>query len=239
MKIRRIWLIQWLCMLGYWFLRALLATVHCKYWRSGADFRPSVQDTSTHYVYAFWHEYLLIPMVGFSHSSVRILASQHADGTIVGEISKHLRMGLVQGSTTRGGVEALRKLLRPGRFRHVGVTPDGPRGPRRKLQLGIIYLAARLGWPIVAVGVGVDRPWRLRSWDRFCIPRPFHRATVVTMDAIAVPPNLDREGWELYRRKVEDALNSATALAERAADTARKPRFDVPATESSSDTLAA
>jgi lysophospholipid acyltransferase (LPLAT)-like uncharacterized protein len=231
MKIRKPWVIQSLCMLGFWFLRALLATVFCKYWRTDRDFRPAALKPHEQYIYALWHEYLLVPMVHFSHSSVRLLISQHSDGLIVAEICKHLRMGSVRGSSTRGGVQAIRRLLRPGRYRSLAVTPDGPRGPRREVQLGIIYLAARLGWPIVPVGVGSRRPWRLGSWDRLASPRPYHRAAVITAEPLIVPSDLDREGLELYRQKLEDILNALTSKAERTAATGRRPLLTAVQTE--------
>jgi len=223
MKIRKPWVIQTLCMLGYWLLRMLLATVFCKYWRTGQDFRPVNLKRNECYIYAMWHEYLLVPIVEFSHSSARLLVSKHTDGLIVAEMCKHLRMGVVRGSSTRGGVEALRRLLRPGRYRCLAVIPDGPRGPRRKVQPGIIYLASKLGWPIVPVGIGYQNPWRLRSWDRLAIPKPFHPAAAVSAEPFVVPGNLDRDGLETYRQKLEATLESLTAQAEWAAATGRNP----------------
>jgi lysophospholipid acyltransferase (LPLAT)-like uncharacterized protein len=223
MKIRRLWVIKTICLVGFWFLRALLATVHCKYWRSGRDFRPAILRTEERYIYALWHEYLVVPIVYFNHPSCRLLISQHADGEITAEITKHLRMGVVRGSSTRGGVEAIRQLLRPGRYRCVAVTPDGPRGPRRHVQPGIIYLASKLGWPIVAVGFGYRNPWRLGSWDRLAIPKPYQPAAAVTSELLVVPANLDRNGIELYRQKLEDSLHALTAKAEWAAANERNP----------------
>jgi lysophospholipid acyltransferase (LPLAT)-like uncharacterized protein len=170
-----------------------------------------------------WHEYMLVPMVEFHHSSARLLLSQHADGLIVAEFCKHMRMGVVRGSSTRGGIQAIRQILRPGRFRTLAVTPDGPRGPRRQVQSGIIYLASRLGWPIVAVGVGYKNPWRLRSWDRLAIPKPFHPAAFATSEPLVVPGDLDRAGLETYRQKLEKLLHELTAKAEMAAATGRTP----------------
>jgi lysophospholipid acyltransferase (LPLAT)-like uncharacterized protein len=227
MKIRRMWVIQSLCLLGCWLLQLLLATVFCKYWRFGRDYRPAVLKPHQRYIYALWHEYLLVPIVHFSHSSARLLVSQHADGLIVAEICKHLRMGVVRGSSTRGGVEAIRRILRPGRYRCLAVTPDGPRGPRRQVQLGVIYLAARLGWPIVAVGIGYRRPWRLRSWDRLAIPRPFHPAAVISTEPLTVPPDLGRHEMELYRQKLQAMLDALTEKAESAAATGKKPAAPV------------
>jgi lysophospholipid acyltransferase (LPLAT)-like uncharacterized protein len=217
-------MVQTLCILGYWLVRALLATVPSKYWRTGRDFRPVILDHRQRYIYVMWHEYLFVPLITFAHSRVRLLVSKHSDGQIVAEMCKHLRMGTVCGSTNKGGVEAVRQLLKPSRYRYLAVVPDGPRGPRRKVQPGVIYLAARLGWPIVPVGIGYYNPWRLRSWDRLAIPKPYHRAAVVSSEALVVPANLDRDGLELYRRKLEDQLNILTAQAEEAAHTGKRPQ---------------
>ena len=88
MKIRRPWVIQTICLLGYWLVRALLATVFCKYWRTGRDFRPSILKPNERFIYAMWHEYLIVPMIHFNTTKARILVSQHADGLIVAEFSK-------------------------------------------------------------------------------------------------------------------------------------------------------
>ena len=223
MKIRRSWMIQTLVMLGFWFLRALLATVFCKYWRTGRDFRPYVLKPHQRVIYAMWHEYLLVPIIHFHHPRACLLISQHADGSIVAEICKHLRMATMRGSSTRGGVEAVRRLLKPGRTRMLAVTPDGPRGPRRQVHPGVIYLASRLGWPIIPVGFGYRNPWRLKSWDRLAVPKPYSRAAMVTAKPLLVPADLDRDALETYRRKLEDTLIDLTAKAERAAASGKRP----------------
>jgi hypothetical protein len=94
------------------------------------------------------------------------------------------------------------------------ITPDGPRGPRRKLAPGAIFVASRLELPLVVMGYAYDRPWRFNSWDRFALPRPFSRARAVVSPEITVPRNLDREGLEHYRQKMEDLLNRLTTEAE-------------------------
>jgi lysophospholipid acyltransferase (LPLAT)-like uncharacterized protein len=148
---------------------------------------------------------------------VHVLISQHADGQLIAEVCRHLGFRTVRGSTTRHGVEALRQMLKAARRAHLGITPDGPRGPRRQVQPGLVYVAAKTGLPIVPAGFAYDRPWRARSWDRFAMPRPWSRATCVTADPITVPAELTREGLEEYRRRVEEALLSATDAAERLA----------------------
>jgi hypothetical protein len=98
---------------------------------------------------------------------------------------------------------------------HVAITPDGPRGPRRELAQGAVFLASRMGLPIVPMGLGYDRPWRLKSWDRFAVPRPFSRARGVVGPEIHIPADLDRAGIESHRLAVERILNDLTGEAER------------------------
>jgi lysophospholipid acyltransferase (LPLAT)-like uncharacterized protein len=83
------------------------------------------------------------------------------------------------------------------------------------VQKGLIYLSSRLGLPIVPAGFGCERPWRLRSWDRFIVPRPFTRARCVTCEPIQVPPGAERGLLETYRQYVEERMLDVTEQAER------------------------
>jgi lysophospholipid acyltransferase (LPLAT)-like uncharacterized protein len=94
------------------------------------------------------------------------------------------------------------------------VTPDGPRGPRRHVHQGIAYLASRTGLPIVGAGMAYHNPWRARSWDRFCVPRPFSTAACVAPEPVFVPPDADRDTIEACRLEVERRMNEATREAE-------------------------
>jgi hypothetical protein len=174
------------------------------------------------YIYVFWHEYLLLPLAFRGGSDIAILVSQHRDADILSYAARHLRVRLVRGSTRRGGAAAVRQLLRQGGRLHLTITPDGPRGPRRRLAPGAVYLASRLGLPLVLVGMGYDRPWRLGSWDRFAVPRPYCRARVVAGPAVHVPPELDRKSLEEFREKVERLLNRLTEEAEAWAASGRR-----------------
>jgi lysophospholipid acyltransferase (LPLAT)-like uncharacterized protein len=162
-----------------------------------------------------WHETVLL---GASiKAPIHVLISQHADGELIAQVCRRLGIGVVRGSSTRGGSRALLGLIRRGRQTHLVVTPDGPRGPRRHVQPGLVFLAAVTGLPIVPVGIGFTAAWRARSWDRLAIPKPWSRAVVVFAPEISVPPNLDRAELERYRQRIEAALHRVTAEAERRA----------------------
>jgi lysophospholipid acyltransferase (LPLAT)-like uncharacterized protein len=217
MKIRSPWLIKAAGFTAAWAVRAWVGTVRFRYRPLGPDVDPRSPECQGRYIYAFWHENMLLPAYHYSCPEVHVLISQHADGQLIAEVCRHLGLRTVRGSTTRGGVEAVRQMLRVASNSHLVITPDGPRGPRRQVQPGLVYLAARTGLPIVPAGVGYDRPWRTRSWDRFAVPRPWSHGTCVTGEPIRVPADLGRDEIEQYRRQVEEALLRVTEEAERLA----------------------
>jgi len=111
---------------------------------------------------------------------------------------------------------------------HMAITPDGPRGPRRRLAQGAVFLASRLQLPIVPMGLGVDRPWRTPTWDRFAVPRPGSRARAVVGPEIFIPPNLDRRQIELRRLGVEHLLTQLTVEAENWAESGEQRSGSLP-----------
>ncbi len=201
----------------------LLASTTVRTWMSTLDYKAAFYDPSVdpvnekcqgQKIYIFWHEYILFPLHMRGHANLSMLLSQHRDADILLEVAKHMGFQFVRGSTSSGGTSALRELSRRGQSMHLAITPDGPRGPRRTLAQGPIYLSSKLGMPLVAMGFGYDNPWRLGSWDRFAVPKPYSHARAVVSPAMVMPPDLDREGVEHYRLEVETMLNRLTCEAE-------------------------
>jgi lysophospholipid acyltransferase (LPLAT)-like uncharacterized protein len=195
----------------------------CSFYDPAVD--PVNPDYSGQKIYIFWHEYILFPLYLRGNNNLVMLLSQHRDAEILSRTAYHMGFECVRGSTFRGGAKALRELMEQSRGRNLTITPDGPRGPRRKLAQGSIYLASKLGLPIVAMGFGYDNPWRMHSWDQFAIPRPYSRARAVVSPAIHLPSDLDRAGIEHYRQRVEVLLNRLTDEAEAWA-CAGTPKFN-------------
>jgi len=165
-------------------------------------------------IYIFWHENILFPLYLRGHCDLAMLLSRHRDADVLARVAHHLGFHCVRGSTYRGAAAAVRNMLRRSGNRNLTITPDGPRGPRRKMAPGAVYLASRLGLPLVAMGLGYDRPWRARSWDRFAIPRPHSQARAVVSPPVHVPADLSRDGIEHYRAGSEALLNELTECAE-------------------------
>ncbi|MDO4583720.1 MAG: lysophospholipid acyltransferase family protein [Planctomycetia bacterium] len=191
------------------------ATLDARYHVAEADVDPKGDWVCQPMIYAFWHEYLLLPVGFFGHCRMVSLTSQHRDAEIATHLAEFMGFRIFRGSRSRGGTEALRRLLAMGQEGyHLTMMPDGPKGPRRKMSLGTIFLASRLGFPIIPTGIGVDRPWRFHSWDRFAVPRPFSRVRILGKEKIWIPPHLKRSELEEFQHLVEERLQAATREAE-------------------------
>lgn len=204
-------------------LGGLLAAATVRTWMSTLDYKAAFYDPAVdpvdyrcdgRKIYIFWHEYILFPLHMRGYADLAMLLSRHRDADILLEVARHMGFNCVRGSSFAGGAAALRELERKAESMHLAITPDGPRGPRRVLAQGPIYLSSKLNMPIVAMGFGYSNPWRLGSWDRFAIPKPYSRARAVVSPAMSIPADLDRDGVEHYRVQVETMLNRLTLEAE-------------------------
>lgn len=149
-----------------------IQVVHEERWRE-------VYEAKRPHVFLLWHEALLPLLWQHRNQGVAIVVSEARDGQYLSDLAAGLGYGAVRGSSTRGGARALlgavRELQAGG---SVAFTPDGPRGPRRELKPGVVAAAQRGGGVIVPIHAEADRAWRLHSWDRFMIPKPFARVRI-------------------------------------------------------------
>jgi lysophospholipid acyltransferase (LPLAT)-like uncharacterized protein len=171
-------------------------------------------------IYAVWHgRILMVPWLTArlrrtrGARAVRVLASRSRDGELVARWVARFGLTVVRGSSSRGGAGALRALAASVRAgEDVAVVPDGPRGPRERLQPGLVVLASVTGAPVVPLAFAARPARRLASWDRFLVPLPFARAAVVFGKAATVARDADRE---TARADLERALREVTETADR------------------------
>jgi lysophospholipid acyltransferase (LPLAT)-like uncharacterized protein len=215
MKIRHPLLIKAMGFAIAWLVRLWIGTLRYRYRPMGANLDPMRPQLRGRYLYAFWHENILVPAYHYGRRDIHVLISEHADGQMIAEACRHLGFRVVRGSATRGGARAIRQMVRRSRSAHLAITPDGPRGPRRRIQPGVIYLAALTGLPIVPFGISFERAWRMPSWDRFAVPCPWSGAVCVTAEPITVPENIRKDQLEPYRLRVQQAMDAASEAAER------------------------
>jgi hypothetical protein len=171
-------------------------------------------------IYAVWHgRILMVPWANarlrakLGARAPRVLASRSRDGELVARWVTRFGLGVVRGSSSRGGATALRLLAAAVRAgEDVAIVPDGPRGPRGHVQPGTVALAALTGAPIVPVAFAARPARRLSSWDEFLVPLPFARAALVFGPLVEIKRDADRER---ARVGIEQALVDVTAAADR------------------------
>ncbi len=145
-------------------------------------------------IFVFWHSRILPLTYIHRKQGIVVLVSEHKDGEYIARIIERMGFGTSRGSSTRGGVKGLKGLVRAAREGHdLGFTPDGPRGPPRKLKPGTLAAARITGAPIVPIAVGGPRVWRLGTWDRHVVPKPFSRITVRYGEPRIVPRDASEE----------------------------------------------
>ena len=166
-------------------------------------------------IYAFWHNRILAITAAFlrvyphGRRGVLVLTSASKDGMWLGALAARLGMGSVRGSSSRRGAAAMLELIEKVQLGHdIAITPDGPRGPRYELGPGMIYLAQRARIPIIPIHAHFGKCWRLKTWDGFCIPKPFSRLDVTLAEAVTIPAELDEAEFEAERRKIESLLRA-------------------------------
>jgi len=215
--------------LAVWtFVRGWMSTLDYQAFCYDRTVDPAHEDFEGPAIFIFWHEYIPCPVYLRPHCNVAMLVSRHRDAEWLSQAARLMGFDTVRGSTKRGGDAALRELSRRGHVMNLGITPDGPRGPRRRLAAGSIYLSSKMGIPLVPFGIGYHKPWRMPTWDRFAVPRPYSRARLIVGPRVQIPPNLNREEIERHREHAERLLNRLTAEAESWADCGERRRGQTP-----------
>lgn len=166
---------------------------------------------------AFWHNRLMLISAAWPRPRpLAMVMSEHGDSRILGIAVADYVTRPIWGSSRRGPAAALKGMLQALRDGvSVGITPDGPRGPRMRCRRGVVQAAMRTGAPIVPAAWSVSSRTVARSWDRFVIAWPFGRGVIVYGPPIRVPADADAAAVEACRRAVEDALIAVTAEADR------------------------
>lgn len=174
-------------------------------------------DEGKPFILCFWHgRLLMMPYCWDRSKTIHMLISQHRDGQLIANTVAHFGIKTAAGSSSKGGAGALRvmlKALKAGEY--VGITPDGPRGPRMRASDGIVSVARMSGAPILPATFGISGGRVLGSWDRFLVAWPFARGVIVWGEPIEVARDADADALADARQRVEDGLNAVTAEADR------------------------
>jgi len=208
----KFWLYRWvLPYAGVMVVKALAATYRIRIIDPGDEQRAIQRYRNL--IYATWHQRFFPGISVFlDRKPIAVMISQSRDGEMIARVAEKFGWEPVRGSSTRGGVAALRKLRALAshgyNFAHI---VDGPKGPFGEVKPGLLYLARMVGKPIVPTSTSAEKRWIFNSWDRFMVPKPFSRILIRFGEPIDIPPKIDSEALEQKRLLVEKRLKELNA----------------------------
>jgi lysophospholipid acyltransferase (LPLAT)-like uncharacterized protein len=195
-------------------------------WRVEGEGNLQFEGAGRRPIMAFWHGRILTATYYFRNRAIVVMISENFDGEWIARIIQAFGYGTSRGSTSRGGQRALLQLKRQMEAgKPAGFAVDGPRGPARKVQPGVVWLAKLTGNPVVPFHMEASSYWSLGSWDRTQIPKPFSTVALTVGAPIHVPGDATESIIEAKRLEVEAALAS---LEQRAAALLRDSRTPTP-----------
>jgi len=152
------------------------------------------------FILAFWHgQLMMIGHVWKSKAVLNMLASSHSDGRFGAYIAGHFNLKNVS-IMSKNKSPSLRKVFKILKDRnYIGITPDGPRGPNKKVSEGIIKIAIHSQVPIIPLGFASNKNLKLKSWDSFLITYPFSKyGTVSSSFSMRPTISLKRSSWNFF-----------------------------------------
>jgi lysophospholipid acyltransferase (LPLAT)-like uncharacterized protein len=186
----------------------LLGEVLGRTWRFSMDDPCGLDpfhDSGKGRMYTFWHSHLLPLAFFFRNTGKTAVISQSRDGARAAAVAARWGHTVIHGSSSRGGAPAVRACIRELRNgNNIVITPDGPRGPRETVKKGVAQIALIAGASVVPVSALPEKAWRLGSWDRFCIPKPFTR--IVIRLGAPIEPGTDRKAVDSLAARIQEAL---------------------------------
>jgi lysophospholipid acyltransferase (LPLAT)-like uncharacterized protein len=143
----------------------------------------------------------------YRHHHPRLMISQSRDGELIAGVAALTGWGVVRGSSSRDGRRALEEMVAHLKESRLAAhVVDGPRGPAGIVKSGVIRLAQGAGASIVPAYLEAPQAWHARSWDRFCVPKPFSRVTIRFGDPLTLPPGTDRPTVEAQQKRLEAVM---------------------------------
>ena len=197
---------------GYPLINALGHTLR---WRvDGREHLDAVIASGRQPIMAFWHGRILPATFYFRRRGIVVITSENFDGEWIARIIERFGYGTARGSTTRGGIKAMLKLVRDMEAgKPAGFTVDGPRGPARIVQPGAVWLARETGNPVLPFHCEAASYWTANSWDRTQVPKPFTTVALAIGEPLYVTGGASAAQLEESRDQVQQRL---IALEDRA-----------------------
>ena len=205
------WFGPWL---AYWTIKILGKTIRFEV--VNPEIPRSFLEKGTPAIGAFWHgRLLMMPFAYYPGRKLSFLVSPHRDGQVVGKAIQRFGFQAILGSTTRKGFTAFKNMLKVHESgADIAITPDGPSGPRYRVQIGVVELARLTGRPVVPITFSASKRKIFNTWDRFLLPYPFSKGVFVWGEPVTVDRHGDRHHLEEKRVLLEKRLNELTERAD-------------------------
>ena len=216
MKIRSRWLNLVLSWTATVCLRLLFLLVRVEHHCVAPEGTPYVNPMGKQrFTFSMWHDHIVLAAFSLKTHSLAGLISQHRDGGYLADSVMMAGIRPVRGSTSRGGLEAVRELLSLPEL-HLAMTPDGPRGPRRQMKEGIIYISSRSGRPAVPCALLADRFWSVGGgWTDMIIPKPFSRIVLIAGTPLVIPEETPREELSAWADLLQLEMSRLEAIGQQ------------------------
>ena len=204
---------KFLAYLGYLYI--LFVGITSKIEFNNENFSNKMWNDRKPFILAFWHGQLM--MIGYawkSKETLNMLASSHSDGRFGAYIAGHsnLKNISIEAKNKSPSLRQIFKILNNGDY--LGVTPDGPRGPKKKVSEGIIKIAVNSQVPIIPLGFASSKNFKLKSWDSFLITYPFSKCKFVWGEPIFIPSKTSDSELEQYKIYLEEKINLCVSMAQ-------------------------
>ena len=169
------------------------------------------------FILCFWHgRLLMMPLSWNKKKKINVLISTHSDGQLLSKTVKHFNIETITGSSSKGGSEAIRNIIKSLKSGiSIGMTPDGPRGPRMKVNSAIIKIASLTGHKIVPLSYSVKKKFFLNSWDKFLVALPFGKGCFIWGKPIKIKKNISTNEDLKLSKRLENNLLKLTKKADR------------------------
>ena len=213
------WLGPWF---AYWTIRFLGLTM--RFEEVNPEIPRSFTEKGIPGIGAFWHGRLLMMPFIYKGKKLSFLVSPHRDGQVVGKALVRFGFEPILGSTSRNAFSGFKKMVKAHKNgSDIAIVPDGPVGPRYRVQIGVIELARLTGRPVVPLTFSASKRKTLRTWDQFLLPYPFSKGVFIWGEPVYVDPNGDRTHLEEKRLLLERRLNELTERADHYFDRPCQP----------------
>jgi lysophospholipid acyltransferase (LPLAT)-like uncharacterized protein len=191
----------------HWLIRFICSTV--KFEVEGLENHSETEPL----IYCFWHNRIPMATYFWRRRGIVVMSSQSFDSEYIARFIQRFGYGTAKGSSTRGARAGLIQMIRAVRAgKSAAFTVDGPRGPIYVAKPGALLVAAKSNAAILPFSISLDRCWRLKSWDRIEIPKPFARAVIVIGQQIRIEDGNNEVELERFQRALEAVRDQGEGL---------------------------